>query len=40
MKPNKLPLYELMIEDEATDEVFAISLVENGAIEIDFQYFG
>ena len=40
MKPNKLPLYELMIEDESQDEVFAISLVENGAIEIDFQYFG
>lgn len=40
MKPNKLPLYELMIEDEATDEIFAISLVENPAIELDFQYFG
>ena len=40
MKPNKLPLYELMIEDENTDEIFAISLVENPAIELDFQYFG
>jgi hypothetical protein len=40
MKPNKLPLYELMIEDEATDEIFAISLVESPAIELDFQYFG
>ena len=40
MKPNKLPLYELMIEDEATDEIFAISLVSSPAIELDFQYFG
>ena len=40
MKPNKLPLYELTIEDEATDEIFAISLVESPAIELDFQYMG
>jgi hypothetical protein len=40
MKPNKLPLFELMIGDEATDEIFAISLVESPAIELDFQYFG
>lgn len=40
MKPNKLPLFELMIDDEATDEIFAISLVESPAIELDFQYFG
>ena len=31
-------LYELRIEDD-TDEVFAISLVENPAIESDFVYF-
>ena len=40
MKPNKLPLFELMIDNEATDEIFAISLVESPAIELDFQYFG
>lgn len=40
MKPNKLPLFELMIEDENTDEIFAISLVSEPAIELDFQYFG
>lgn len=32
-------LYELMIEDDATDEVFAVSFVENPAIERDFVYF-
>ena len=32
-------LYELMIEDVDTDEVFAISLVESPAIESDFVYF-
>jgi hypothetical protein len=40
MKPNKLPLYELAIEDEATDEIFAISIVSAPAIELDFQYMG
>jgi hypothetical protein len=40
MKPNKLPLYELMIEDENTDEIFAISIVSAPAIELDFQYMG
>jgi hypothetical protein len=39
MKPNKLPLFELMIGDEETDEIFAISWVEAPAIELDFQYF-
>lgn len=33
-----MKLYELQIEDN-TDEVFAISLVENPAIESDFMYF-
>jgi hypothetical protein len=33
-------LYELMIEDEATDEVFAVSFVESPAIERDFVFFG
>jgi len=32
-------LYELRIDDEETDEVFAISLVENPAIQSDFVYF-
>jgi hypothetical protein len=32
-------LYELVIEDESTDEVFAISLVESPAIESDFIFF-
>jgi len=40
MKPNKLPLYELKIEDENQDEIFAISLVDTPAIELDFQFFG
>jgi len=31
--------YELVIDDERLDEVFAISLVENPAIEVDFVYF-
>jgi len=31
--------YELVIDDEKLDEVFAISLVENPAIEVDFVYF-
>jgi hypothetical protein len=34
-----MKLYELTIEDENIDEVFAISLVENPAIESDFIYF-
>jgi len=33
-------LYELMIEDEATDEVTAVSFVESPAIERDFIFFG
>jgi hypothetical protein len=33
-------LYELMIEDETTDEVFAVSFVESPAIERDFVFFG
>jgi hypothetical protein len=37
---NKELLYELMIEDEATDEVFAVSFVESPAIERDFVFFG
>lgn len=32
-------IYELVIEDENVDEVFAISLVENPAIESNFVYF-
>jgi hypothetical protein len=32
-------IYELVIEDENVDEVFAISLVENPAIEREFLYF-
>jgi len=35
---DKLPLYELKIQD-AEDEVFALSLVENPAIEADWVYF-
>lgn len=34
-----MKLYELKVEDENVDEVFAISLVENPAIESDFIYF-
>jgi hypothetical protein len=34
-----MKLYELTVEDENVDEVFAISLVENPAIESDFVYF-
>jgi len=34
-----MKLYELVIEDIETDEIFAISLVENPAIESDFIYF-
>jgi len=34
-----MKLYELKIEDEGVDEVFAISLVESPAIESDFFYF-
>lgn len=34
-----MKLYELQIEDESTDEVFAISLVESPAIETDFVFF-
>ena len=34
-----MKLYELKIEDENVDEVFAISLVESPAIESDFVYF-
>jgi hypothetical protein len=33
-----MKLYELQIEDDV-DEVFAISLVENPAIQSDFIYF-
>jgi hypothetical protein len=35
-----MKLYELVVEDEEVDEVFAISLVENPAIEANFIYFG
>ncbi len=35
-----MKLYELKIQDEETDEIFAISLVESPAIESDFVYFG
>ena len=31
-------LYELLIEDDATDEIFAVSFVESPAIERDFVY--
>lgn len=34
-----MKLYELKVEDEGVDEVFAISLVESPAIESDFIYF-
>lgn len=34
-----MKLYELKVEDEEIDEVFAISLVESPAIESDFVYF-
>lgn len=34
-----MKLYELKIDDELTDEVFALSLVENPAIEADWVYF-
>jgi len=34
-----MKLYELTVEDENVDEVFAISLVENPAIESNFVYF-
>ena len=34
-----MKLYELVIEDIETDEIFAISLVENPAIEEPFMYF-
>lgn len=34
-----MKLYELKVEDEGVDEVFAISLVESPAIESDFFYF-
>ena len=34
-----MKLYELQIEEEGVDEVFAISLVESPAIESDFIYF-
>ncbi len=34
-----MKLYELKVEDEGIDEVFAISLVESPAIESDFLFF-
>ena len=34
-----MELYELIIEDSETDEVYALSLVENPAIEADWVYF-
>lgn len=34
-----MELYELIVEDENTDEVYALSLVENPAIEADWVYF-
>jgi hypothetical protein len=34
-----MELYELIIEDSNTDEVYALSLVENPAIEADWVYF-
>lgn len=34
-----MKIYELKIEDENTDEVFALSLVENPAIEADWVFF-
>jgi len=37
---DKLPLYELKVDDENIDEVFAISWVQNPAIELDFVHFG
>jgi hypothetical protein len=36
---NKEELYELVIEDENIDGIFAISLVQDPAIEADFVYF-
>jgi hypothetical protein len=37
---DKLPLYELKVDDENIDEVFAISWVSSPAIELDFVHFG
>ncbi len=34
-----MELYELIIEDENTDEVFALSLVQNPATEADWVFF-
>ena len=34
-----MKLYELKVEEDGVDEVFAISLVESPAIESDFIYF-
>jgi len=37
---DKLPLYELKVDDENVDEVFAISWVKDPAIELNFVSFG
>jgi hypothetical protein len=39
MNQNKLPLYELTIENEEIDEVYALSLVSAPAIEADWVFF-
>jgi hypothetical protein len=39
MEIEKNQIFELVIEDEETDEVFAISLVEEPAIESNFVFF-
>ena len=39
MEIEKNQIFELVIEDEETDEVFAISLVETPAIESNFVFF-
>ena len=36
---NREEIYELVIEDENIDGIFAISLVQDPAIEADFVYF-
>ena len=39
MEIEKNQIFELVIEDENIDEVFAISLVETPAIESNFVFF-
>lgn len=39
MAEKDLPIYEITIEDNSTDAITAISLVNEGAIEVDFIHF-